>query len=151
MRAPKTVLIATCAAALLAAGVASAATGSYNDGPLKATFSASTTRPNCKQMWPVTVTARLHGRYTHAVARYQFLSNGSVVDHINPFADTSRNRADRPWHFYGRFTDNTFGPFGALAVGHRLNVRAVVTAGRYTAYPSLWVTVVKTRGCKAIH
>lgn len=146
----KLIAVAVVASALVAAGVASAATGTYRDGPLTATFSAPTTRPNCKQMWPVTVTARIRGRYTHAVARYQFLSGGYVVSHQNPFAHTNRNRADVPWHFFGRFYDNTFGPFGALAVGQHLNVRAVVVAGRYTAYPSLNITVVNARGCKAI-
>ncbi len=150
MRAPKTILIAVTAAALMAVGAASAATSAYRDGPLTATFSAGTHHPNCKQKWPVTVTARFHGRPAHATAFYQFLHGGAVVGKQYPYADTRRNPHKRLWHFYNRFTDNTFGPFGALAVGAPLTVRAVVKVGRYTAYPSYSVKVVNAHGCRAI-
>lgn len=150
MRAPKTILVAVTAAALVTVGVANAATTSYRDGPLTATFKAGTGRPNCKQKWPVTVTARYNGKPAHATAFYQFMSGNTVVSHQNPFAGTSRNRRNTIWHFYGSFYDNTFGPFGALAVGHKLTVRAVVTVGHYTAYPSYKVLVVKTSGCRAV-
>jgi hypothetical protein len=150
MRAPKAILFAVTAAALICVSAASASTSSYRDGPLTATFTAGTHHPNCKQFWPVTVTARYHGRPAHATAVYQFLDGGSVVGHVYPFSDTSRNRHNRLYHFYSRFTDRAFGPFGALAVGTRLTVRAVVKAGRYTAYPSYWVKVVHVRGCRAV-
>jgi hypothetical protein len=130
-------------------GVATAATGSYTDGPLSATFSASTTRPNCKQKWPVTVTARFHGKSAHATAYYQFLSGGKVVGTQQAFAATPKNPHSRLYHFYGSFYDYTFGPFGALSVGHPLTVRAVVQVGSYTAYPGLNVKVVSARGCPA--
>jgi hypothetical protein len=151
MRARKVIPLATAVAALGAVGVASAATGSYTtrDGALTATFSASTTHPNCKQLWPVTITAKLHGRKAHATAFYQFLFNGTVVATYYPFSDTKYNRHNHKWRFYGSFTDNTFGPFGALAVGHRLDVRAVVSVGSHTAWPGLNVTVRPARGCKA--
>jgi hypothetical protein len=133
------------------ASSALAASGSYRSGPLTATFSASTTRPNCKQLWPVTVTARYNGRSTNATAYYQFLYNGQVVGTYQVFGGTRRNPHSRLYHFYGSFYDNTFGPFGALAVGQRLEVRAVVKVGRYAAYPGLYVNVVNTRGCRARH
>jgi hypothetical protein len=149
MRTRKALPIALTAVALTSASVASAATNSYRDGPLTATFSASTTRPNCKQKWPVTVTAKFNGKPTHASAFYQFLFNGTVVGKQYPFSATSLNRHDHVWNFYKSFYDYTFGPFGALSVGKRLNVRAVVKDGRYTAYPGLFVSVVNTRGCPA--
>jgi hypothetical protein len=152
MRARKVVPLVTTVVAVVAVGavgVASAATGSYSDGPLTATFSASTTHPNCKQLWPVTVTARFHGHPAHATAKYQFLYNGQLVSTVYPFSHTRQNPRNRIWHFYGSFTDNAFGPFGALAVGQTLNVRAVVQDGTYTAYPGLYVTVRQARGCKA--
>lgn len=151
MRAPKAVLFAVTAAALVAVGAASAATTTYRDGPLTATFSAGTHHPNCKQKWPVTITARLHGKPAHATAFYRFKLGGQVVGARQyPFGSTRRNPHKRLWHFYNRFTDNTFGPFGALAVGQPLTVEAVVQVGRYTAYPSYSVKVVKVRGCRAI-
>jgi len=148
MRVRKTAVpLALTAAALAFAGVASASTSSYSDGPLTATFSAGTHHPNCKQKWPVTVTARYHGAAAHATAFYQFLSGGQLVSTQYPFGGTSRNPHYRLWHFYSGFTDTAFGPFGALSVGHPLSVRAVVQVGRYTAYPSYSVTVVNARGC----
>jgi hypothetical protein len=149
MRAIKAILLAV-AAALVIAAVASASTTTYKDGPLTATFTAGSHRPNCKQKWPITVTASLNGKPAHASAFYQFMYSGQVVAKRYPFADTPRNRRNRIWDFFGRFTDNTFGPFGALAVGQPLTVRAVVHAGRYTAYPSYSVTVVGARGCPAV-
>ncbi|MGO9961534.1 MAG: hypothetical protein ACLP50_37110 [Solirubrobacteraceae bacterium] len=149
MRACKTIPLVVTVAALAAGGVASASTSSYSDGPLTATFTAGTHRPNCKQGWPVTVTARYHGKLAHATALYQFLSGGQLVDTQYPFGGTSRNAHDHLWAFYGSFTDNTFGPFGALAVGHPLTVRAVVKVSRYTAYPSYSVDVVSVSGCPA--
>jgi hypothetical protein len=149
MRAPKAILL-TVAAALVLGATASAATSTYKDGALTATFTAGTHHPNCKQKWPITVTASLNGKPAHASAFYQFMYGGQVVARRYPFAATPRNRQNRIWHFFRRFTDNTFGPFGALAVGQHLTIRAVVQAGRYTAYPSYWVTVVRTRGCPAV-
>ncbi len=149
MRAARRVCLVLAVAMVASAGVATASTSSYTDGPLTATFSAGTHHPNCRQMWPVTVTARYYGRPAHASAYYQFLYNGSLVNKQYPFSGTPRNRRNRIWYFYGSFYDNTFGPFGALAVGHTLTVRAVVQVGRYTAYPSYWVQVVSTRGCSA--
>lgn len=150
MRTRTILSAAVAAAALVTAGTAGASTTSYTDGPLTATFTAGTHHPNCKQLWPVTVTARYRGRPAHATAFYQFLSGGSVVGRVNVFKGTSRNRSDSLWHFYSRFTDNTFGPFGALSVGVPLTVRAVVSVGRYTAYPSYSVQVVRVRGCRAV-
>jgi hypothetical protein len=149
MRALKVIPLASTVIVLGAVGVANAATGSYSDGPLTATFSASTRHPNCKQYWPVTVTAKYHGHPAHATAFYQFLYNGSLVSTQNPWAHTRRNPHNRPWRFYGSYTDNTFGPFGALAVGQTLDVRAVVQVGSYTAYPGLYVTTRNARGCSA--
>jgi len=155
MYAPKAVLIVVAAAALAAAGGAAADTTSATDGPLKATFSASTHHPNCKQKWPVTVTASYNGKPAHASAYYQFLYQDQVVSTQYPFSSTSKNPHNRVWNFYKSFYDNTFGPFGANAVGQSLTVRAVVTvvAGkrRYTAYPSYSVQVVAARGCKPSH
>jgi len=148
MRASKAIPLALMAA-LAVAGVARASTSSYRDGPLTATFTASTHSPNCKQRWPVTVTARYNGKPTHATAYYQFISGGQLVGTQYPFGATSKNPHNRIWHFYGSFYDYTFGPFGALAVGHPLTVRAVVQVGRYTAYPSYSVDVVSARGCPA--
>jgi hypothetical protein len=65
------------------------------------------------------------------------------------FNGTARNPHNRLYYFYSSFYDNTFGPFGALSVGHRLEVRAVVKAYGHTAYPGLYVTVTNTRGCPA--
>jgi hypothetical protein len=149
MRPRKATALAVTAAALVAVGVASASTSSYSDGPLTATFAAGTHYPNCKQKWPVTVAARYNGKPAHGTAYYQFLSGGQVVGTQYPYSGTSRNPRNRIWTFYGSFTDNTFGPFGALAVGHPLTVRAVVRVSRFTAYPSYFVQVVKTRGCPA--
>ena len=149
MRATKAILLTVAAVLVLATG-ASASTTTYKDGPLTATFTAGSHRPNCKQRWPITVTASLNGKPAHASAFYQFMYGGQVVAKRYPFAATPRNRQNRIWYFFGRFTDNTFGPFGALAVGQPLTVRAVVQAGRYTAYPSYAVTVVRTRGCPAV-
>lgn len=149
MRATKPIVCATVVAALAGVSVASAST--YRDGPLKATFRARTHHPNCKQKWPVTITASFRGRPAHATAYYQFMYGGMVVGTQYPFSNTRRNRHNRIWHFHGHFTDRTFGPFGALAVGHSITVRAVVRDGRYTAYPSYSVRVVKVRGCRAVH
>ena len=91
MRALKVIPLASTIVVLGAVGVANAATGSYRDGPLTATFSASTLHPNCKQLWPVTVTATYHGHPAHATSFYQFLYNGSLVSTQNPWAHTSRN------------------------------------------------------------
>jgi hypothetical protein len=147
MRPTKAIPIASIAAALALSGVAGASTSSYRDGPLTATFSAGTHYPNCRQMWPVTVTARYNGKPAHASAFYQFLSGGQLVSTQQVYNGTARNPHNRLWYFYGSFYDNTFGPFGALAVGHPLTVRAVVKVGRYTAYPSYYVDVVNARGC----
>jgi hypothetical protein len=131
------------------ASSASAALGSSRSGPVTAWFSAKGTHPNCKQLWPVGVTVHYRGRPANATAYYQFLYGGQVVATVQVFAGTPKNRHNRLYHFYGSFYDNTFGPFGAAAVGHRLYVRAVVQVGRYKVYPGLYVTVVNTRGCPA--
>jgi hypothetical protein len=149
MRVRAGIALVVTALSLAAVGVASASTSSYSDGPLTATFTAGTHYPNCKQKWPVTVSVRYHGKPAHATAFYQFLLDGQVVGTQYPFSATPRNRYDRIWHFYGSFTDDTFGPFGALAVGHPLTVRAVVRVSRYTAYPSYRVHVVTASGCPA--
>ncbi|MGA2009442.1 MAG: hypothetical protein ABSH51_02745 [Solirubrobacteraceae bacterium] len=149
MRVRTAIPVIVTLAALVAAGVASASTSSYSDGPLTATFTAGTHHPNCKQGWPVTVTARYQGKPAHATAFYQFLSGGQLVDTQYPFSGTSRNPHKHLWAFYGSFTDNTFGPFGALAIGHPLTVRAVVQVSRYTAYPSYSIDVVNASGCPA--
>lgn len=151
MRARKVVPFAVTVVALAAVGVARAETTTYRDGPLTATLQAGTHHPTCKQIWPVTVTARYHGKPAHATAFYQFLllPSGHVVGKVNVFRATKRNPHNRLWHFYGRFRDNTFGPFGALAVGNTLRVRVVVRDGRYTAYPWYTVEVKKVRGCPA--
>lgn len=143
------ILLTAAAAALIAAGAASAFTASYRAGPLTATFAASTHYPNCKQLWPVTVTARYNGKPAHATAYYQFLVGGELVGNQYPFSGTSKNRSAHIWHFYGSFYDNTFGPFGALAEGHRLTVRAVVQVAGIRAYPGTWVQVQKASGCPA--
>jgi hypothetical protein len=135
--------LAFCVSAALAAS------SSYSSGPLTATFSASTTRPNCKQFDPVTVTARWRGKPTNATAYYQFLHNGQVVATYQVFSGTRKNPRNRLYHFYSSFYDSTFGPFGALSVGYRLYVRAVVQVGRYRAYPGLYITTVNARGCPA--
>jgi hypothetical protein len=140
-------ILLTAAAVLVTAAAANAFTTRYSNGPLTATFTAGTHYPTCKQMWPVTVTARANGRPVHAVAIYQFLSGGQLVNTQYPFGGRSRNPHYKPYHFYGSFYDNTFGPFGALAIGHTLNVRAVVRWGNYTAYPGTTVRVRKVRGC----
>jgi hypothetical protein len=141
---------AVVAGALAVAGVASASYKySYRDGPLTATFSVSTNHPNCKQLWPVTVTASYNGKPARATAYYQFLYNNQLVGTQYPFSSTRRNPHNHKWSFYGSFYDNTFGPFGARAVGYTLYVRAVVQVGRYTAYPGdKSVRVVKTSGCR---
>lgn len=146
-RARAVIALSVMAVALATAAVASASTSSYTSGPLTASFSAGTHYPNCKQYWPVTVTARWDGKATHAVAWYQFLYNGRVVNTQYPFGGKRENPHYQKYHFYSSFTDPTFGPFGALSVGHKLTVRAVVQDGRYTAYPSDWVDVVNTSGC----
>jgi hypothetical protein len=148
MRARKASPFVLAAAGLILAGAANASTTSYKSGPLTATFTAGTHHPNCKQYWPVTVTARYQGKLAHATAYYQFLYGGQVVGTVNPYSGTPRNPHNRIWHFYGGFTDDMFGPFGARAVGHPLTVRAVVQVSHYTAYPSYAVTVVSVPGCK---
>lgn len=149
VRAAATTAVALVAGLVLLVGSALAASNSYTSGPLTATFSASTTHPNCKQLWPVTITARYHGSPTNATAYYQFLHNGQVVATQPVLGGTKRNPHSRLYHFYGSVYDTSFGPFGALSVGYRLDVRAVVQVGRYTAYPGLYVTVTKTSGCPA--
>jgi len=140
---------AAAAAALLAAGAAFAATDTVTSGPLKASFTAGSHHPNCKQHWPVRISATFHGKPAHATAVYQFLYNGSVVHTENPFEGTKKNRGNHIWHFVGSFTDKDFGPFGSLSVGNKLTIRAVVKEGGYTASPSYWVQVVSTGGCPA--
>jgi hypothetical protein len=134
---------------LSTAAIADASTSTYRNGPLTATFSARTHTPNCKQKWPVTVTAKLHGKPAHATAFYQFLFAGQVESTQYPFGGTRKNPHNRPWHFYGSFIDTTFGPFGAAAVGLPLTVRAVVKVPHYTAYPAFPVRVVSVPGCPA--
>jgi hypothetical protein len=143
-------LIAASAAATITfacTAIASASTVTYRSGPLTATFSASTHSPNCKQKWPVTVTAKLHGKPTRATAFYQFLFAGQVVSTQYPFGATPKNPHNHLWSFYGSFTDNTFGPFGAASVGQPLKIRAVVRASGHTAYPAFPVNVVSATGC----
>lgn len=149
MRTRWLIVLPTVATLLVLTGMASAsAGGSYRDGPLSATFSAPTNYPNCKQMWPVTVTARWNGHPAHASAFYRFLYNGRPVGSRQyPFGGTRRNPHYHVYSFYGGFYDNTFGPFGALAEGHKIVVQAVVSDGRYTAYPGTWVVVQKASGC----
>lgn len=133
---------------LVAADLALASVGgSSRSGPLSATFSAPTHYPNCKQNWPVSVTARWNGHPAHASAKYQFLYAGSLVNTQYPFGGQSRNPHYHWYAFYGGFYDKIFGPFGALAVGHKLTVRAVVVDGHYAAYPGTWVVVQPTSGC----
>jgi hypothetical protein len=142
--------LAACAAAALAltsAAIASASTITARSGPLTATFGASTHTPNCKQKWPVTITAKLHGKLAHATAFYQFLFAGQVVSTQYPFGATKKNPHNHLWSFYGSFVDNTFGPFGAASVGQPLTIRAVVRAGGYTAKPGFPVRVVSVVGC----
>jgi len=144
----RAIVLGPVAALLIGAGVAAASVGgAYRDGPLRATFSAPTHYPNCKQRWPVTVTATWNGHPAHASAKYQFLYNGSLVSTQYPFGGTRRNPHYHWYVFRGRFYDNTFGPFGALSVGRKLVVRAVVSDGRYTAYPGTWVVVQKASHC----
>jgi hypothetical protein len=138
---------AVAAVVLAAATSASAFTSTYRAGPLTATFSASTHTPNCKQKWPVTVTAKLRGKPAQATAFYQFLFAGQVVSTQYPFGATRKNPHNHLWRFYGSFTDNTFGPFGSASVGQPLAIRAVVKVLRYTAYPSFRVRVVSATGC----
>jgi hypothetical protein len=150
MRARKAIpAVVTAAVALVAAGSASALTSSYSDGPLTATFTAATHHPSCKQNWPVKVTVRYHGQPAHASAIYQFLVGGQLVNTQYPLGGTPKNPHYHVYHFYGSFYDYKFGPFGALAEGHTIDVRAVVSVGRYTAYPGTWVRVVKAKGCPA--
>ena len=150
MRERKAVPLLVVVGVLAGAGVASASYRySYRDGPLTATFSVTTNRPNCKQMWPVTVTATYNGKPAHATAYYQFLYYNQLVATQYPFSATRRNPHNRKWSFYGSFYDNTFGPFGAKSVGYTLYVRAVVQDGRYTAYPGdKSVRVQNTSGCR---
>jgi hypothetical protein len=147
MRAGRLIATSLLVSLVVGVGVARAWTASYTDRALTATFSASTHHPNCKQLWPVTLTARLNGKPAHATAYYQFLFGGQLVSTQQVFGGTRRNPQNHLWSFYGRVYDDTFGPFGARAVGHELTVRAVVSAGRYTAYPGSWVVVVNARGC----
>lgn len=148
MRGRRVVGIGVVALLVIAVGAASASVGgSYRVGGLTATFSAPTHYPNCKQLWPVRVTATYRGRPAHAIAWYQFLYDGRLVGTQYPFGGTRRNPHNRPYAFYGSFYDNTFGPFGALAVGHKLIVRAVVQVPGIRAYPGTWVVVKRTRGC----
>jgi hypothetical protein len=149
MRARKAIPVLVAAASLVAAGVAGAVGSRYSVEGLGATFSAPTHHPNCKQLWPVTVTATFHGRPAHATAYYQFLNEGHLVGTQYPFGGTRKNPHNRIYHFYRSFYDNTFGPFGALAVGHTLTVRAVVQVAGIRAYPGTWVQVRHVRGCPA--
>jgi len=153
MRVRTAIAAALATAALIGAGIASAGFVGHTttrSGPLTATLYAGTHSPNCKQLWPVKVVATYNGKPAHATAYYEFEYNDKVVEKINVFSDTRRNRANRLWHFTGWFYDNTFGPFGALAEGHTIYVVAVVQDGRYTTRPYWRVDVVKTKGCKAI-
>jgi hypothetical protein len=138
---------AVIASVLAVAGVAAASTVTYRAGPLTATMKAGTHNPTCKQKWPVTVTAKFKGKRTHATAFYQFLLASQVVSTQYPFGLTARNPHNTIYHFYGSFTDNTFGPFGALSVGQHLTVRVVVKVSHYTAYPAYPVTVVQASDC----
>ena len=101
--------------------VAAASTVTATDGPLKASFTAKTHDPNCKQKWPITIKATFRGKPAHATAYYEFLLNGSVVSTQYPFSGSKKNPTTKEhphgtvWHFVGSYTDNTFGPFGALA------------------------------------
>ena len=149
MHARRLIPIALTTASVLAfTATAGAATGRYTAGGLTATFSASTTRPNCKQKWPVTVTATYHGRKARGTAYYQFLFGGQLESTQYPYGGTSRNPHSHLWSFDGSFYDNTFGPFGANAVGYKIDVRAVVQVNGVRAYPGLIVTVQgPTRGC----
>ena len=153
----KSIVAAAAAGTLMAAGIATASTaskpptGTYRDGPLVASFSAPTVHPNCKQKWPVTVKATLNGKPAHATAYYEFVFKGVVESKQYPYSSTSKNPHNHLWSFTGGFTDGTFGPLGATAVGIPLNVRAVITDDKYTAYPGLNITVVKVSGCVAIH
>ena len=148
MRARNLMPIAVVASvALVVPAAASAVTGSYTDGPLTATFTVSTHHPTCKQNWPVRVTARYGGKPAHASAIYQFLVGGQLVNTQYPLGGTPKNPHYHPYVFYGSFYDYKFGPFGALAEGHTIDVRAVVSDGRYRAYPGTWVQVVKAKGC----
>jgi hypothetical protein len=149
-RVAPAVTVAAAVAGLLGASPAGAETVRATSGPLTATFTAGTHRPTCKQLWPVRVTARLNGKPARAVAQYQFMSGGYQVSIQNPFSATPKNRRNRPWHFRGSFYDDGFGPFGSLAVGQHLVVRAIVKAAGYTAYTAYDVTVRKVRGCKVI-
>lgn len=146
----RSALAVTALAGLIGAGPVAAGTAIDRSGPLTATLTAGTHNPTCKQMWPVTVTAKLNGKPARATAYYQFLHDNQQVSVQNVFSKTSKNPRNRLWHFRGRFYDNTFGPFGSLAVGYTLVVRAVVRAAGYTAYPAYTVTVRKVRGCKVI-
>jgi hypothetical protein len=143
--------IATAAAfacVLIAALPALASTVRGSSGPLSATMTAGTHTPTCKQKWPVTVTAKLHGKPARAKAIYQFLSGGYLVSTQYPFSKNSHQHT--PYHFRGSFYDYTFGPFGALAVGHPLVVRTVVSAGGQTVYLAYDINVRMVSGCKAI-
>jgi hypothetical protein len=142
-----TIVIAIAAAALAATEAAVGSTVTSRAGPLTATLTAGTHHPTCKQKWPLKVTAKLRGNAAHATAVYQFLLGGQVVSTQYPFGMTARNPNNTIYHFYGSFTDNTFGPFGALSVGQHLTVRAVVKVSHYTAYPSYSVDVVSVSGC----
>ena len=142
----------------LLAGAAAASTVTATNGPLKATFTAKTHDPNCKQKWPITITATYQGKPAHATAYYQFLLDGSVESTQYPFSGTRRNPGTKAhpngtvWHFVGGFTDSGFGPFGALATSvPSLTVRAVIQEGQYTAEPSFTVHVVKVSGCPVEH
>ena len=150
MKVPLAIAVAIALAASAMAGVADASLRySYRDGPLTATFTVPTNHPNCKQLWPVTVTATYNGKPAHGIAYYQFLYNNQLVSTQYPYSHTSRNAHNHKWAFYGSFYDNTFGPFGARSVGYTLYVRAVVQVGRYTAYPGdRSVRVVSTSGCR---
>jgi len=147
MRGRKALTVAVVATALIAAGTAVASTTYSRSGPLTASFTAGTHTPDCKQKWPVTVAATWNGHPAHASAYYQFLYQGQVVGTQYPFSSTSKNPHNRVWNFYKSFYDNTFGPFGANAVGQPLTVRAVVRDGKYTVYPSYWVKVKSASGC----
>lgn len=138
------------------AAVANAATVSSKDGPLTASFTATTHDPSCRQKWPVMIKATYQGKPAHATAYYQFLLNGTVVNTQYPFSDTKKNPDTKahpngvPYHFVGSYTDNTFGPFGALAAGQTLTIRAVIHEGRYTADPSFTANIIKVSGCPVV-
>lgn len=147
MRARTAIALAVMAFALLAAAAALAGTTTKRDGPLTATFTAGSQHPNCKQLWPVKVTATFNGKPAHATAYYEWLFGGVVIHRENVFYGTKYNRHNTLYHFTGSFDDTTFGPWGSDSVGHWIEVEAVVQVGRYKATPWYNVEAVAAKGC----